>query len=423
MRKKYRLLKEEKIVPNIPGWSGAVRTVYRIQALRDIPRYGVKRGDLGGLVSSKGVLSHEGACWIAYGAAVLRFVTVKDDAYIGGNVLVINDFTHKTMMIQDNAKITDGAKIYISKISGNEPKNSTVVGGNSIICDNAHVLNLIRADGNIKISGNAKVEGGRLSGNVEIYDNAVIKPGATISGSSKICGEAVIHDNATIDNCAVYGKAQIGQGEYISNNVFDKEGLFVSAKKDVRKIIIGEESPTAFYPKKNNVTETILAKEKKPISGKVKSKVEKLTDLFNEIKANIASYETDIVKIIKYPVMTDKTDMHTMKMFKLLKKVERLSETPEDPEFEESLSALEDAFMVAEANALKLASTLLTEAEQKKTKEARQMLAKASDEASTEHEKKIAFVQAFKKLEGVIAVPEVAVNTFRTRIGLQEIEA
>jgi acetyltransferase-like isoleucine patch superfamily enzyme len=425
MKKKYKLLKEESIIPNITGWSGSVRSVYRLQALRDIPKYGVKRGDLGGLVFSKSVLSHEGSCWIAYGATVLRFVTVKDDAYIGGNAMVISDFTSKTMTIQDNARISDGAKLYISKAKGEDPKNSTVVGGNSIICGNAEVFNLIRADGNIKISGNAKVEGGRLSDNVEIYDNAVVKPGVTISGSSKIGGEAIIHENATIDNCAVYGKAQIGEEEFISNDIFDKEGIFVNAKKEVRKIIIGEEPSTGPQPvlKKTGITGSILPKEKKAVTDKVKSKTEKLADLFDEVKENVASYETDIVKIIKYPVMTDKTDLHTMKMFKLLKKVERLSETPEDPEFEETLSDLEDAFMIAEANALKLAATLLTEAEQKKTKEARQMIAKASNEASTEHEKKIAFVQAFKKLEGIIAVPEIAVDTFRAKIGLQEIEA
>lgn len=425
MKKKYKLLKEESIIPNVIGWSGAIRSVYRLQALRDIPKYGVKRGDLGGLVFNKNVLSHEGSCWIAYGATVLRFVRVKDDAYIGGNALVINDFTEKTITVQDNARIDEEAKVYITKVAENDPKNSTVVGGNAIICGNANVYNLIRAEGNIKISGNAKVQGGRLSDNVAIYDNAVVKLGSTISGSSKIGGEAIIHENVTIDNCAIYGKAQIGEGEYISNDVFDKEGIFVNAKKEVRRIIIGEEPSTRSHPvlKKDIAAHPATSKTKKQASDKVKSKIEKLTDLFEEIKENVASYETDIVKIIKYPVMTDKTNIHTMKMFKLLKKVERLSDTPEDPGFEETLSDLEDAFMVAEANALKLAATLLTEAEQKKTKEARQMIAKASDEASTEHEKKIAFVQAFKKLEGVIAVPEVAVDTFRAKIGLQEIEA
>lgn len=424
MKKKYKLLKAEKIIPNTSGWSGAVRTVYRIQALRDIPEHGVKRGDLGGLVAGKHILSHEGSCWIGYGATVLRFATVKDDAYIGGNVYILSDFSSHQITIQDNARIEDGANVYLSKEDeAIGPKNSMVVGGNSIICGNAEVGNMIRSDGNVKISGNAKVKGGRLSDNVAVYDNAVVHKDCTLSGSTRIAGDAIVHEGTIVMNCAVYGKAQIGPKEHISDDVFSKEGMFVSAKKKVPEIIIGSEPSVVAQFAKTPLESMPSAKNKKEIKAGVKSKTEKLADLFSEIKENVASYETDIVKIIKYPVMTDKTDLHTMKMFKLLKKVERLSETPADPEFEETLSDLEDAFMVAEANALKLAATLLTEAEQKKTKEARQMIAKASDEASTESEKKVAFVQAFKKLEGVIAVPEIAVDTFRAKIGLQEIEA
>lgn len=423
MKKKYKLLKAENIIPNTSGWSGAVRTVYRIQALRDIPEHGVKRGDFGGLVANKSILSHEGSCWIGYGATLLRFVTVKDDAYIGGSAYILSDFSSHHITIQDNARIEDGANVYLSKDGENGPKNSMVIGGNTIISDNAEVGNMIRSDDNVKISGNAKVKGGRLSDNVAIYDNAVVNKDCTLSGSTRVAGDAVIHEGATVMNCAVYGKAQIGPKEQISDAVFSKEGLFISAKKTVPEIIIGSEPAVAPTLPEKHVASMPSLNKNGDVKSQVKSKAEKLAGLFEEIKNNVASYETDIVKIIKYPVMTDKTNLHTMKMFKLLKKVERLSDTPEDPEFEETLSDLEDAFMVAEANALKLAATLLTETEQKKTKEARQMIAKASDEASTEHEKKVAFVQAFKKLEGVIAVPEVAVDTFRAKIGLQEIEA
>ena len=42
----------------------------RIRALRDIPRYNVKAGDLGGWVESEKNLSQEGDCWVGGNARV-----------------------------------------------------------------------------------------------------------------------------------------------------------------------------------------------------------------------------------------------------------------------------------------------------------------------------------------------------------------
>lgn len=72
--------------------------------------------------------------------------------------------------------------------------------------------------------------------------------------------------------------------------------------------------------------------------------------------------------------------------------------------------------------ALKTASTMLSATDKKKVDKVDDLLAIASNDASTEHEKKIAFQQAFKHLEGIIVVPEVAVETFKVKIGLKELE-
>lgn len=47
----------------------------------------------------------------------------------------------------------------------------------------------------------------------------------------------------------------------------------------------------------------------------------------------------------------------------------------------------------------------------------------AQHEGSNEHEKKVAFIQGFKQLEGIITVPEEAKDAFRVLVGLKEIEA
>ena len=56
--------------------------LHRIRALRDIQRYGVKKGDLGGFVEREYNLSQEGDCWIADNATVKDFAGVHDDALV-----------------------------------------------------------------------------------------------------------------------------------------------------------------------------------------------------------------------------------------------------------------------------------------------------------------------------------------------------
>lgn len=81
--RKYRLLRKEKVIPASKNWnSSTARKVHRIQALQDIPEHGVKKGDIGGYVSNRDTLSHEGSCWVDYGAQVIGHVTIKDDVYM-----------------------------------------------------------------------------------------------------------------------------------------------------------------------------------------------------------------------------------------------------------------------------------------------------------------------------------------------------
>jgi len=67
----------------------------RIRALRDIPRYGVNEGDLGGWVESEGNLTQEGDCW------------VSDDARVFGNARVCG-----------NAHVFDNAQVFDAVVCG-----------------------------------------------------------------------------------------------------------------------------------------------------------------------------------------------------------------------------------------------------------------------------------------------------------------
>lgn len=148
--KKYEIIRSDRILyMGIP--------VYRIRALRDIPRYGIKAGDLGGYIESENNLSNLGDCWIGNSAIVCKNAIVCDDA-------IVSDYAE----VYNNAVICDEAEVLGSK---------------------AKVFDFARISGHAKIYNSAKIFGGStISGHI------------TVSGLSKICtdecidGDYNIHD-------------------------------------------------------------------------------------------------------------------------------------------------------------------------------------------------------------------------------------
>lgn len=67
--------------------SGPV-TLHRITALRDIPRHGVKAGDLGGWIESERNLSQSDDAWISGDASVWGNASVSGDARVSGDASV-----------------------------------------------------------------------------------------------------------------------------------------------------------------------------------------------------------------------------------------------------------------------------------------------------------------------------------------------
>ena len=92
----------------------------RIRALRDIPEYGVKAGDLGGWIGHVGNLSQEGSCWVAEEAEVYGDAKVYGNAYVFGRAEIsgeaqISDYAQ----VYGNAMVYGRAKVYgYAQISG-----------------------------------------------------------------------------------------------------------------------------------------------------------------------------------------------------------------------------------------------------------------------------------------------------------------
>ena len=58
--------------------------LHRIKALVDIPRWGVKAGDLGGYIQSESNLSQDGDCWVAGNGRVGGYGLVTGNGCVTG---------------------------------------------------------------------------------------------------------------------------------------------------------------------------------------------------------------------------------------------------------------------------------------------------------------------------------------------------
>ena len=428
MNRKYQLGSPEKVRHPLRAED---ITVYRVVALRDIPYHGVKAGDVGGYVDHRKVLSQKGDCWIGGDALVLDKSFVKDDAIVKDKAVV------SLAVVSDNGAIYGQAKVF-----GLPGRRKSRVSDSAEIYDEAQVISS-EVDGHSQIHEAATVTHAFVYGYSVVSGFAEIGPAVFIR-SSKIYGYAEVHRGAEIKDSAIHCQVMVHQNALVENshliaNGTVKEGERVYGRNmtKLRRGVVSKTGQTSYcsidghsilncdnlyhektlWPFTPEAIEEIAAA---PTTAKAKPSERKRLDV---IEQKYAEYENDIVKIIKYPVMTDLTDAHTAKFHSALHKTRRLYDEGDMPAYKESLDALEDSFHIAESNARKISLSQLVPDERNKVTGARQMLAIALDDAASETEKKNAFKGAMRNLEGIVAVPEAALSSLRQRIGLLEIEA
>lgn len=143
------------------------RTLYQIQALRNIPEHHVEEGDLGGFIEHKRNLSQKGDAWVCDG---LYPALVYGDARVSGDALI-------------------GACAYVY--------------------------------GNAKVYGNAEVkDSAKVYGNAEVYGNARVEDRAKIYGNAKVCDYAVVSDEGEVKDSAIaYGEARVYYNEVLSDKM------------------------------------------------------------------------------------------------------------------------------------------------------------------------------------------------------------
>lgn len=168
MTKKYEILSHySRVFKKAP--------VYRIRALRDIPFYGVRAGDLGGWVANKDNLSQRGDCWVGDEAIAAQESYVCNDALLRntaqafGKVLLLN-----SVQVRDNARAF----------------GSAALAGHAKLLDNSHIC-----------------DKGYLMG------YAVLRDTSSVRGNARVLGDAVLRGDAFVGGTAIiHGNAEVRQG-------------------------------------------------------------------------------------------------------------------------------------------------------------------------------------------------------------------
>ncbi|HSN50322.1 MAG TPA: hypothetical protein VLR52_03745, partial [Bacteroidales bacterium] len=351
---------------------------YQLQALRDIPEHGVKAGDLGGYVSSRYILSHKGSCWVGEeGQVVGGRVRIFDDAYIGGQALV-HCYSDFVLNVREQARVTENATVSASLGKNGRNYNhskegefSKNISGNAQIYGNAIVDGVNLITDNAKIYGNAYIDfASKIDYNAEIFGKARIGKRSTISVGSKVFGSSIIGENCRVNFASISGEANIPDGSFISGGMLQTKNQKVAidgvspsgsdnsiegipAGKDMKALASGIKENTQRIDHRAITAERLHMSgplvntgmiDMSSLSGSQESgsavkdlpsretlislETKDALNLLDEVRSELAAYETDIVKIIKYPVMTDKTNPYTLQMTQALKLANRLSLNP-----------------------------------------------------------------------------------------------
>lgn len=213
-------------------------TLTRIRALQDIPRHGVKAGDLGGFIEVESCLSHFGDAWVAKNALVQETSTVSGDALVTDEaVLNLSCYLHGTITISgevqlfgvnltgNNIQVEDKVVMVGCRLKGNNihikdeaviyQLRSTQQVFDLTICDEAHISSRSDSDYTeitgdfITISGKAKLEDvSGIHGSHIYFEEKCEVTGAFFKGKNiRIHGIACLTGNVNYGSQVVVGDA------------------------------------------------------------------------------------------------------------------------------------------------------------------------------------------------------------------------
>ena len=194
------------------------RKFFRIKALVNIERYGVKAGDLGGWVEKEDNLSQSGNAWVSSNAKVSGDAVVYGDAVVSGN-----------------AEVSGGAKVSGDAWVSGDAK----VSGDAVVYGDAKVYGNAKVYGDAVVSGNAEVSGGaKVSGDAVVYGNAEVSGDAKVSGDADY---AVIKGFGTVYRPTTFFRCHDGEARVTCGCFYGTIDEFREQVKRTRKGKVADE--------------------------------------------------------------------------------------------------------------------------------------------------------------------------------------
>jgi hypothetical protein len=155
--------------------------------------------------------------------------------------------------------------------------------------------------------------------------------------------------------------------------------------------------------------------------------VDRIVTAHEEVNRRWLDYELDVAKLIDFPLISDMREPLTVDFHKAKRDADFLR--PEDPahpeelrdparlaEYREAVRTFEVAFDAAEREAKRRRRSDFTEAERSSLARARNLIAIADDNGATHAERQVAYRRAKSELEGLIVLPDVAMDAMEHRI-------
>ena len=149
----------------------------RIRALKDIPMYNVKTGDLGGYVQGARNLSQGYDCWISGDAHVAGSARVTGSAIVADSAIVAG-----SARVSGLARVADSAYVAGSALV----TDSAIVAGSAIVTELAIVTDSAIVAGSARVSGLA-----RVADSAYVAGLARVTCSARVTGSAHVTGEYI----------------------------------------------------------------------------------------------------------------------------------------------------------------------------------------------------------------------------------------
>ena len=201
-----------------------IKTLYRIRALKDFSD--VKRGELGGWVSSENNLSQEGNCWIYDEAKCMDNARMYDDSCMYGY-----------SEMYDSSRMHGDSKMY----NYSEMHNSSRMYGYSKMYDSSEMHDSSTMYGNSIMYGNSMMCGNsRMFDYSEMFDDSAMYGNSTMNGYSIMFGNSEMYgDSEMHDHSRMYGDSILKDEEKLYGELISKVDKFIDISNPKGEMVTG----------------------------------------------------------------------------------------------------------------------------------------------------------------------------------------